>query len=142
MQQHLNAKIKKLTEKIEAFRPDSELKASVSKEAVEDAQRDLDTLQSELAAARKARAEAKARKAAIEETVRQGQWRWCNASPQSQLTLPCVCGQVNAENAAHCAEMEAMKKAFNGLRVEVSGYHRRLLGSITNQQASDIGMTA
>ena len=61
MQQHLNAKIKKLTEKIEAFRPDSELKASVSKEAVEDAQRDLDTLQSELAAARKARAEAKAR---------------------------------------------------------------------------------
>lgn len=54
----------------------------------------------------------------------------------------CVCCQVNAENAAHCAEMEAMKKAFNGLRVEVSGYHRRLLGSITNQQASDIGMTA
>ena len=61
-------------------------------------QLELDTLQSELAAARKARAEAKARKAAIEETVRPGHWRWCNASPQSQLTLPCVCGQVNAEN--------------------------------------------
>lgn len=68
--QHLGALMRKLQDKVKAFRPDSELQTSVSKEAVADARRELEALQSELADARQQRAAARARKAAIAKKVR------------------------------------------------------------------------
>jgi len=92
--QHLTAMINKIAEKEQSFRPESDLKAGASEQALADTRAELEELRSALAASRKNRQAARERKKAIAQEV-----RWLLADLLSCRLLLCkfLLWQSNAQ---------------------------------------------
>lgn len=108
---HLDRAIKRVSGKLEAFRPDAEVQTEAVERALQTAQADLRALSHDVENLRTTRTEGSARRAKIVKTRAE-------------------------ERAKHQAQVDQMVDTFKSLRTSVTVYQRRLLESIANANPS------